>query len=223
MTAVLGLVVSSAAVSAQAANLVVGGGFVNPDLIDGGAFPPNWQVSATEPLTIRVNNDPVRDTDGDEWYAFLLAGNFAPTGAYIYQVVSVVPSTSYDFEFDATYNGNARDLRVDVFDGDATAHSDFLNDMVLTGDLFAQTVDLVGTYQQYGQTGLVPTQNQVTIRFWDMEQSTASAGIWLDDVQLNGLEPSNDPPAIPEPSTFVLAALGLVSLVILRRKRNDRR
>jgi hypothetical protein len=206
--------------TAHAANLVVGGGFVNPDLIDGGAFPPNWQVSASNPATVRVNTDPIRDTDGDDWYAFLLAGNFAPTGAYIYQVVSVVPSTLYDFEFDATYNGGARDLRVDVFDGDLTGHADFLNDLLLTGDLFAQTVDLVSTYQQYGQTGLTPTQNQVTIRFWDMEQSTATAGIWLDDVQLNGLVPSEDNLAVPEPSSIAMATLGLIlGLLALRQPR----
>ena len=51
-----------------------------------------------------------------------------------------------------------------------------------------------------------------------MEQSTAAAGIWLDDVQLNGLAPSEDNSAVPEPSTIALAALGL-GLLALRQRR----
>jgi hypothetical protein len=141
--------------------------------------------------------------------------------------VSVASGTSYDFEFDATFNGGARDLRVDVFDGDVTADSDFLNGIVLAGDLYAQTVDLVGptsVYSQYGQTGLLPTLNKVTIRFWDLEQSTAAAGIWLDDVQLNGQEPQEGGGgggAVPEPGTLALTALGLFSLRLFAWRRRE--
>lgn len=193
-------------------NLVVGGGFVGD--VSGGTPPANWLVGGNTASVI-VFNDATRDTDGDEWYGRMLSTNTAAdTGGYLYQVVNVVANTSYDFEFDARRNGTPnRQIRVDVFDGDVTANANFFSGITLTGDLFAQTTANLGTtYAQFGQLGLLPTSSQVTIRFFDLSQSTVSSDIWLDDVQLNGQA------VVPEPATASLSLLALGGLMMRRRR-----
>jgi len=187
----------------------------SPNVVDNSGF-----ITTTDPWTvagntqeITVSNNTDRDIDGDGWYLRMLNTNESSnSGAFIYQVVDVVGGTSYDFSVHARYNGsNAADLQLDVFDGDVTGNTDFLNGTTLTGGLYSATEDLTSSYQSFGLTGITPTSNQVTIRMYDLAQNSTSSDIWVDNAMLIGL--------IPEPSTFALAAVGLLGLLACGRRR----
>ena len=183
------------------------------------ADPIGWTISGGT-AHMSAHNDYVFDSDGDGYLLEMATGNDNEThlpSSVVYQVVDVTAGQTYDFSFDHSAwatPGNIN-LYVDVFDGSVDA-TDTTNNAIGDGDLLAVSLTHAQSkvYEQYSTT-VIPTQNQLTIRFSDIgNTTTVSQDLWVDNVQMSE--------AVPEPTSMVsllVAGLAGLGLCLWRRYR----
>jgi len=199
------------------ANLIANGSFESTTLSGPFQVPNSWSFTGNLAVTAGQG-----ETDGANALAFSFAN--LPSNADLWQVLSTVPTTRYALAFDfGKYSvsqplQSAR-LEVEVFDGVGFGGPHLLHSFVIDGTPGIgdpNSTDSPSVYAPYLYDFLA-VGSSATLRFRDISDAQVGGGgfdAMLDNVQVV---------AIPEPSTFVLAAFSLLPLAWLARRRGSTR
>ncbi|MDP4721753.1 MAG: DUF642 domain-containing protein [Akkermansiaceae bacterium] len=184
-----------AAGGAHAASIVVNGGFEGSAA---DAAPTGWTITGTTEPWVRVSpSSGITAFEGSQQLQF--RGNTGDTS--ISQALTTVALTEYDLSFAlAALNGPAGlSVLVTVTSGGGTL-----------GDLFSETFTFasINAYTTYDRT-FTASNTTSTLRFLETSSNTDGKDPYLDDVSVT---------AVPEPSAFTLLGIGLVALMLRRRR-----
>ncbi|MCG8584894.1 MAG: PEP-CTERM sorting domain-containing protein [Pirellulales bacterium] len=156
--------------------------------------------------------------DGPQEGTYHLIFDFLDEGAAgqddlagVYQTFDTVAGAKYDLSFYAAVANNIQGpmlLDVDVFTGGNG----------VDGDLLDETVIVSAPGWTQSTFTFVAGTTTTTIRFWDDGKQSDPGNTEAIDLAVDNIVIALAP--VPEPSTLILAGIGLMGLVAPRRRRN---
>ncbi|MBX7169061.1 MAG: PEP-CTERM sorting domain-containing protein [Pirellulales bacterium] len=200
-----------------AASVIANGSFENTTASGPFQVPNLWSFTGNLAVTTGQG-----ETDGNKALAFSFAN--LPSNADLWQTFSTTPTTRYALTFDFGKYAISQPLQVarlevEVFDGAGFAGSRLLHKFAIDstpgiGD--PNSTDSPSVYSPF-LYAFFATGSSATLRFRDLSDPQVGGGgfdAMLDNVNIV---------ATPEPSTFVLAGIGLASLSWVARRRPSQR
>lgn len=191
--------ISSFIGGANAANLVINGGFEST--VGSSVIPPGWTVSGGSPTTplAYTLNPVVSAYEGVYSLDLGPAGSDSSNGGTISQTISVATPGDYTFSFAYTNEENHLTDLADFSFSLSGAVSD------------TQTFNSIGGgYSTFSSNYNVSSSGNVTISFSDIIGNSHGTDAVIDSVSFN---------AVPEPSSTLLLGLGSLSLVLRRTRK----
>lgn len=169
----------------------------------------NWFVLGAD-TTSSASIETIAPLSGVSHLDLIMAGTDNSFVGVQQSHVGVAEGTDYTFSFNARTDGNAlgigAEFRIEWLDTDGNFVGDqFANNEVITGSL-------TDSYQLFTQTRVAPTdaaEVRVVFALQSFGGGDNTGRVYLDDASLIG---------VPEPSSAIVLAMGVVGLVTRRRR-----
>ena len=190
-------------------------------------IPAGWSITASGTASWGLSGDANNETDnwtGGSGFAASASSDQNGPGAYDTSLItssfSLENFTSASMDFITNYQGIGVATTTDFFDVDISTDggATWVTALAIDGDTPAGGFRVVGGVAQSIDLAAFLGESDVTARFHYYNPSS-SAFDWyaqVDDLTVAG---NFEAPAVPEPASLALIALGVLGIVAVRRRR----